>query len=191
MIALFGGSFDPIHHGHLLVAQAAVEALEIDELRLMPVRGQPLKRGGHAASADERADMIRLAIAGEPRMALETAELDRPGPSYTVDTLRALAAREPGQRFIVLLGADAAADLGAWREAERIPELARIVVFDRPGAPPVASPLVWRTVAVPAVAISATTIRRRVQAGQSIRYWVPDAVAEFIVAHRLYLDGRE
>ena len=115
--------------------------------------------------------------------------MDRPGPSYTVDTLRALRSREPGQDFTLVVGADATRELDQWREAAALPALARIVAVARPGAPRPASALVQRVVEVPAVDLSATQIRRRVAEGRSIRYLVPDAVAEFIAIHGLYRDG--
>jgi nicotinate-nucleotide adenylyltransferase len=123
-----------------------------------------------------------------PDFGVERIELDRPGPSYTVDTLLALRAREPDARLTLLLGADAAAELGAWHRAAELPGLARIVVFARPGAPVPVSPLISAAIEVPALEISATEIRRRVRTGRPIRYWVPDAVAEYVVRHRLYLD---
>jgi nicotinate-nucleotide adenylyltransferase len=187
-IGLLGGSFDPVHHGHLIVAQVAAEALGLDELRFMPAREQPFKRGRHAAPAADRAAMLELAVAGVPGFAVERAELERPGPSYSVDTLKALRAREPETAFTLLLGADAALELEAWHRAAELPRLARIAVFARPGTPIPASPLIAATVEVPAVEISATEIRRRVRTGRPIRYWVPDAVAEYVARHRLYLD---
>jgi nicotinate-nucleotide adenylyltransferase len=185
VIGLFGGSFDPIHHGHLLAAQAAVEGLELDELRFVPARQQPFKTGGHGADGDDRAAMIERAVAEEPRFSLERCELNRAGPSYTIDTLRHLRAREPGAEFVLLVGSDAAAELSKWREAAAIPDLARVVVFERAGTPVAAHP----AVRVPAVEISATEIRRRVREGRSIRWWVPAPVADYIAARRLYLDG--
>jgi nicotinate-nucleotide adenylyltransferase len=187
-IGLLGGSFDPVHHGHLIVGRIAAEALGLDELRFVPAREQPFKQGRHGAPAADRAAMLDLAVAGAPGFAVERLELDRPGPSYTVDTLRALRARHPGAQLTLLLGADAAAELDAWHRAEELPGLARIVVFGRPGAPMPATPLITGAVEVPAIEISATEIRARVRAGQPIRYWVPDAVAEYIARHRLYLD---
>jgi nicotinate-nucleotide adenylyltransferase len=187
-IGLLGGSFDPVHHGHLIVARVAQETLGLDELRFLPAREQPFKRGRHGASAADRAVMLELAIAGSPGFALERAELERPGPSYTVDTLEALRAQEPDARFTLLLGADAAAELGAWHRAPDVPKLARIVVFGRPGTPVPASPLIAASIEVPNVDISATEIRRRARAGLPVRYWVPDPVAEYMVRHRLYLD---
>jgi len=187
-IGLLGGSFDPVHHGHLIVAQVAAEALGLDQLRFVPAREQPFKRGRHAAPAADRAAMLDLAVAGTPGFGVERAELERPNPSYTVETLQTLRSREPGVEFTLLLGADAAVELSAWHRAGELPGLARIVVFARPGTPVPASPLIAASVEVPAVEISATEIRRRVRAGLPIRYWVPEAVAEYVVRHRLYLD---
>jgi nicotinate-nucleotide adenylyltransferase len=132
--------------------------------------------------------MLALAVAGALGVEVERAELERPGPSYTVDTLRAVRGREPGVELTLLLGADAAAELPGWREAEALSGLARIVVFARPGATVPRSPLIDRVIGVPSVDISATEIRRRVREGLPVRYWVPDAVAEYVTRHRLYLD---
>lgn len=187
MIGLFGGSFDPIHHGHLVVAQVVVEALALEQLRFVPAREQPFKAGRHSASPADRARMVAAAIAGEPRFALEPLELERTGPSYTVDTLRALRAREPAAEFALLVGADAAAELPLWREAAALPGLATLVVLTRPGAVVPALPWPVRVVPVPAIEISATAIRARVAAGRSIRYWVPDPVARIIQDGELYL----
>jgi nicotinate-nucleotide adenylyltransferase len=187
-VGLLGGSFDPVHHGHLIVGRVAAESLGLDELRFVPAREQPFKLGRHAAPASDRVAMLDLAVAGTAGFAVERVELDRPGPSYTVDTLLALRAREPGSEITLLLGADAAADLGAWHRVGELPALARIVVFARPGTSVPVSPLIAAVVTVPAIEISATEIRRRVRSGQPIRYWVPEAVAEYVARHRLYLD---
>ena len=183
-VGLLGGSFDPVHHGHLVVARALREALGLDAVRLVPAGEQPFKAGRHAASPRDRAAMVALGVAGEPGLACETAEVDRPGPSYTVDTLRDLAERAPATEWYLCVGADAAVDLPTWHEAARIPELATIVVFRRPGAVPPPGPYVRSE--VPQLDISATDIRARVAAGRSIRYLVPDPVADYIATHRLY-----
>jgi nicotinate-nucleotide adenylyltransferase len=188
MVGLFGGSFDPVHHGHLIVARVAAEALGLDSLRFVPAREQPFKRGLHGAPAADRAAMLELAVAACPGFAVERAELERPGPSYTVDTLRELHSRAPGVRLTLLLGADAANELEAWHQAAEIPALADVVVFARAGSAVPASPLIARRIEVPAIEISATEVRRRVREGRSIRYWVPDPVAEYVTRHRLYLD---
>jgi len=183
--ALFGGSFDPVHLGHLVVAEAAAEVLGA-RVRLMPAREQPFKRGAAAATPAQRAEMLDLAVRGNPRLSVERIELELATPSYTVHTLRALAEREPGNRFTLLLGADAARELPAWHEAGALPGLADVVVFARPGQAPAREPGVQRVIDVPALDVSATEIRRRVAEGRSIRYLVPDAVREYIVAHGLY-----
>ncbi|MGH7537571.1 MAG: nicotinate (nicotinamide) nucleotide adenylyltransferase [Gemmatimonadales bacterium] len=185
MDALFGGSFDPVHLGHLVVAEAVADALDA-RVRLMPAREQPFKRAAHGATPEQRTDMLELAVAGNPRMAVEPIELGLPAPSYTVRTLRALAEREPGNRFTLLLGADAARDLADWYEVEALPGLAELVVFARPGWVVPDHGLLGRVVEVPAVDISATQLRRRVADGRSIRYLVPDAVRDYIAAHGLY-----
>src|SRR5262249_43998304 len=172
--------FDPVHNGHLIVGQVAAEALGLETLRFVPAREQPFKQGRHGASAADRAAMLELAVAETPGLSVERMELERPGPSYTVDTLRALRARDPGIELILLLGADVAADLPAWREADEIPRLARVVVFARPGSEVPSLPAISDTVRVPAIDISATSIRQRVREGRSIRHWVPDPVAEYV-----------
>ncbi len=188
MIGLFGGSFDPVHHGHLIVGQVAAEKLKLDSLRFMPAREQPFKVGLHRTSSEHRAAMLSLAVSGSAGLSVEMIELSRPGPSFTVDTLRQLRTREPGASFVLLVGADAAADLPAWKEADRLPGLARIVLFKRPGSSVPHIPGIGDSVEVPAIEISATEVRRRARNRQSLRYWVPESVAEFIAAHQLYLD---
>ena len=185
-VGLFGGSFDPIHHGHLITARSALEQLELDEVRFVPAREQPFKVGQHQASAMHRARMVELAIAGEAGFRLERTELDHTGPSFTVDTLRALSAAEPDSQWVLLLGDDAARDLPKWREPDVVAKLARIAVFARPGSQPAQLDGMWRRIAVPLVEISATDVRRRMREGLSIRYRVPDAVAAYAAAHGLY-----
>ena len=187
MDALFGGSFDPVHLGHLVVAESVADALgEGATVRFLPAREQPFKRAAHQATPAQRAEMLELAAAGNPRLGVERVELGLPVPSYTVRTLRALAEREPGNRFTLLLGADAAQDLAAWWEVEALPGLADVAVFARPGAAVPRHPLIGRVLEVPAIALSATEVRERVRRGKSIRYLVPEAVREYIAARGLY-----
>jgi nicotinate-nucleotide adenylyltransferase len=183
--ALFGGSFDPVHLGHLVVAEAAADTLGC-RVRFVPALEQPFKRAAHVATGAQRAEMLALAAAGNARFSVEAIELSLPAPSYTVRTLRALLEREPGNRFTLLIGADAARELSSWYEAEALPQLADVVVFARPGWEVPSHPLITRVVDVPAVALSATDIRARVRAGRSIRYLVPDAVREYVAARGLY-----
>ena len=186
MIGLLGGSFDPVHHGHLIAGQALLEQLGLSELRFVPAFDQPLKGGRHGAVAADRVAMVELAVQGARGFAVERVEVERAGRSYTVETLRQLRAREPGARFVLLIGRDALLDLPQWREAAMLRELAEVVAFGRAGRPAEPTPLVDRRVDVPAVDISSTEIRRRVAAGLSIRYWVPDAVERFITERGLY-----
>jgi nicotinate-nucleotide adenylyltransferase len=180
--ALFGGSFDPVHMAHLIVAEAAAEALGAGAtVRFLPAREQPFKQGGHHATPEQRAAMLDLAVAGNPRLGVERVELGLPTPSYTVRTLRAL-----GNRHTLLLGADASRDLADWWEVEALPGLADVVVFARPGAEIPRHPLITRVISVPEIDLSATEVRARVKQGRSIRYLVPDAVRAYIVAHGLY-----
>jgi nicotinate-nucleotide adenylyltransferase len=183
---LLGGSFDPVHHGHLIAADSAAEALALERVLFVPCARQPLKDAGPVAAPGDRAAMLRAAIAGHLRFGLETLELQRPAPSYTVDTIRALRQRWPGERLVLLLGADAAADLPRWREAAEVARLAEVAVLTRPGCPDGAVPLARHVVATPAIEISARDIRARCLAGKSIRYLVPDAVADYIERNGLY-----
>ena len=183
---ILGGTFDPVHNAHLAMARAALDHLGLDNLLFIPT-GRTRYRLPSATAGRDRAAMLRLAIEDQPRFGVDERELQPDATGYTVDTLRALRGREPGVDFVLLVGADAAADLGAWREAEEIPRLARVVTFGRPGAEPAAGPMIWRTVAVPTVDISATDVRTRVRTGRSIRWLVPDAVDRYIAAERLYL----
>jgi nicotinate-nucleotide adenylyltransferase len=185
-IGIFGGSFDPVHVGHLIVAAEAARALHLSEIRLVPVREHPFKQGRHAAGAEQRLAMARLAVAEDPRFVVDDRECRRPGPSYTIDTLRALRAEMPTAELFLLLGSDSAQQLSAWRDAQVVPTLATVVELTRPGAEPSRQPGVVRTLEVPAIDVSATVLRERVRRGESIRYFVPDAVAAYIAAHGLY-----
>lgn len=185
MPALFGGSFDPVHLGHLAAAEAAADQLAMP-VRFLPAREQPFKRGGHVARPEQRAEMLELAVAGNPRLGVERIELGLPAPSYTVRTLRALAERDRGTRYTLLLGADAAADVPAWHEADALSALADLVVFARAGVPLPGGSAGLRRIDVPAMEVSATQVRALVAQGRSIRYLVPDAVREYIAAHGLY-----
>ena len=174
-----------MHVGHLIVAEAAADALQA-RVRFLPAKEQPFKRAGLVATPEQRADMLGLAVRGNPRFSVERIELELTAPSYTVVTLRTLAQRERGNRFTLLLGADAARELPGWYEVEALPGLADVVVFARPGESLPRHPLIGRVIDVPAVDVSATLVRARVARGASIRYLVPDAVRDYIARHGLY-----
>ena len=186
-LGVFGGSFDPPHLGHLLAASDAAQALRLDRVLWIPSAVHPLKRDRVRAAPDVRLEMVRAAIAGDPRFEADDLELRRAGPSYTVDTLRELRARHPGAELFFLVGADIPRELPAWKEPEEVVRLARLVVVSRTGETvPEDLPYAARAVHVTRTDVSATEIRRRVAAGETIRYLVPEAVRAVIERERLY-----
>ena len=198
-LGIFGGSFDPIHQGHLILAENCREQAGLDRILFIPAAQSPLKQNGPHASDSERLEMLRLAIAGHEAFAIEELEIARGGTSYTADTLEHLARQYPQDELFLLLGADAAADLPRWHEPARILELALPLFVQRPGSPPLdlaalaslISPerleRVRQTrIAMPQIEISSSDIRRRIAAGHSIRYLTPRAVEKFIETAGLY-----
>lgn len=190
-VGILGGTFNPPHLAHLLAAQAVAEALDLDRVVLIPTARHAFK-GDSDASPVDRARMVELAVAGDPLLDADRIEVDRGGTSYAVDTLRELRERAPDTRLHLVIGRDNLAELDRWREAERLPELAEIVVITR-GAPPGGEsapelPFGGRGtfVPVPALEISSTAVRRRVREGRTIRYWVPAAVEAYIHERGLY-----
>ncbi len=184
-LVVFGGSFDPIHHGHLIVAGAAREELDADSVRLVPTGQQPFKVGRHRAPASDRLAMVALAVDGRTDLVADPCEVNRDGPSYTVDTLRAYVERFPGARMSLAVGLDAIALFDSWREPAEIRSLAEVVALVRLGED-VPRGLAARVVTVPRIDISSTEVRERVRRGRSIRYWVPESVDRYIAAHALY-----
>ncbi len=187
MIGILGGTFDPIHLAHLRIAEEAREALALQRVLFVPAADPPWKRGQAAAFAD-RLEMVRLATAANPAFEACDVEAARPGPSYTVDTLRELSRRLPGQRLWFILGADAFAGIERWHEAEALYALAAFCVVARPGhevrePPPGCEVRVLRGTALE---ISASDVRERAARGASLRYLIPDAVIDHILKHRLY-----
>jgi len=182
-IGVFGGTFDPVHVGHLAIALAALESVPLDRVLFVPVRRSPLKDRDPLASIADRVTMLEAAIANEPRFAISRAELEREGVSYTVDTLEQL--RPQGALFLIL-GSDALADLERWRAPDRIRELATILVAARPGAPEPDAMHRARAFDAPRLDISSRELRARAARGMSLRYLVPDAVWEHIKKRGLY-----
>jgi nicotinate-nucleotide adenylyltransferase len=182
-IGVFGGTFDPVHVGHLAIALAALESVPLDRVLFVPARRSPLKDRDPLATVADRVTMLEAAIAGEPRFALSRVELERDGVSYTVDTLEAL--RSQGELFLIL-GSDALADLARWRAPDRIRELATILVAARPGAPEPDPVHRARAFDAPRLDISSRELRARAARGMSLRYLVPDAVWEHIKKRSCY-----
>ena len=191
-LGIFGGTFDPVHHGHLIVAEAVRESVGLDRIMFVPTLISPHKQDAQPAPAAERLAMLREAVRANAFFEVLDIEIERGGVSYTVDTIRALGEMHPQDAFYLLIGADNLAEFGTWRDPAEILRRVTLVVMDRPGFPPGVGepPLPERTIRcrVPAIDISGTDIRRRVKEGLPISYLVPPPVARFIGRHRLYRD---
>jgi nicotinate-nucleotide adenylyltransferase len=195
-VGVLGGTFDPVHIGHLLLAESAREELGLERVVFMPA-GRPWRKASREVSpAEHRLAMLRLAVAGNDAFEVSTIEVEREGPTYTVETLEELRRRDPGAALFFIVGEDALADLPNWREPQRILQLATVAVAGRTAEGPnlrqaeaMMPGLVARAVwlRMPIIEISATGIRERVRLGLSIRYRVPAAVEAYIREHRLYV----
>jgi nicotinate-nucleotide adenylyltransferase len=190
-IGLFGGTFDPPHHAHLALARSALQALQLDELRWIPA-GDPWQKSRAVTPAQHRAAMVALAIAGERRFVLDRSEIDRSGPSYTLDTVRALRAAHPEAELCLVIGQDQYAGLHTWHGWEELLRTVVLAVAARAGTVVAARPEVLRephrVVPLPPMDIAATDIRARVARGEPIGHLVPPEVARYIDSHRLYRD---
>jgi nicotinate-nucleotide adenylyltransferase len=188
-IGLFGGSFDPVHNAHLALARIALHELRLDQLRWVPA-GNPWQKARHPTPAVHRLAMLRLAIAGEPRFAIDECELKREGPSYTLDTVRELQAATPDAQWFLLIGQDQYRNLHTWFGVQQLLQRVTLVVAQRPGSADDADARVRAAprvlLALPPMDVSATEIRARAAAGQDISSLVPPAVAQYIHQHRLY-----
>ena len=184
-LGLLGGSFNPVHHAHLVIAERAAEALRLDRVLFIPAAVSPLKRPGDLAPARHRWAMLRLALGGNPLFRACDLEIRRGGISYTVDTLRELK-RRTGARLFLVVGADALNLFPLWKEAGEVRRLATLVAAARPGHRPRLRMPKRHIVDVPLLEISGTLIRDRVRKGRSIRYLVPDAVERYIRRKGLY-----
>ncbi len=197
-LGVMGGSFDPLHLGHLIMAETALEVLRLDKVLFVPAGRQPLKLGRSVTPAEHRVAMVELAIRDNPGFALSRVDVDRQEPSYTAETIKLLRA-EWGQpdtlAMWLIMGADSLVTFPRWRDPGAILSLCRLAVVRRPGSsvdmtllraelPGIESALDW--VEGPLIGISATDLRRRVSEGRSIRYRVPEAVRQYIEANRLY-----
>lgn len=187
-LGLYGGSFDPVHLGHLLVAQAALEELKLDRLHFIPAAQSPFKPGQHPAPAIARLRMLRLALAGQPSIEVDEQETLRSGISYSIDTVRDYTARFPDAELFWLIGADHVPSLPRWRDADQLARLAQFVVIPRPGSPPAQLPAPWRLRELQGfpLALSSSEIRGRVRDGRSVRHLVPASVEEMILSEHLY-----
>jgi nicotinate-nucleotide adenylyltransferase len=189
-LAIFGGSYDPPHIGHLLVAVDAAEQLALDRVVFVPAATQPLKAGRAVASAEQRVAMVRLLVEGDARLDVSTVEVDRAGLSFTVDTLAHFAERQPQASRFLLLGDDVLASFEQWKEPRRILGLAQVVLLEREGQqsalPSVMEGANVQRLRQRRIDVSSTEIRERIRTGKSVRGMVTDGVAEYIGRAGLY-----
>jgi len=181
-IAIYGGTFDPIHHAHLILACEAIKTLDLDKVILVPAAISPLKKAAPVASGEVRLAMVQAAVKGEPKFEVDQCELLRPPPSYTIDTVKEIRRRECDASIYCLIGEDNVGQLSRWHRFAELEKIVRFVVLDRSGKQPShCYPLIHRR-----LDISATEIRRRVAQRESIRYFVPESVDEIIQREKLY-----
>ena len=200
-IGIFGGTFDPVHLGHLLIAQQALEQFSLTQIRWIPAATAPHEQLKNSSPAMHRLAMLQLAICGNPQFVCDDCELKRGGKSYTIDTLKELAGKFPESEFVLLIGADSLREFSKWRSPDEICRMARVVVVHRGGQQPVELTLLTQflptpkpveqlqrehLLIMPQVEISSSDIRQRVQQARSIRYQVPAAVEAYIAEHNLY-----
>ncbi|SRR6266496_583557 len=181
-IAIYGGTFDPIHHGHLILAREALETLHLQKVIFVPAAVSPFKRSGPVASGEIRLSMLRAATKDEIGFAVDDCELRRPPPSYTIDTVEDIQCRERDAEIYCLIGEDNVTELAKWHRFAELAKIVRFVVLDRTGRPSNYS----YEVICRRIDISATEIRNRVASGKSIRYFVPQAVEDIIRHEKLY-----
>src|SRR6266536_3989744 len=183
-IAIYGGTFDPVHHAHLILARDALETLGVDEVIFVPAAISPLKKAAPIASSESRLAMLRAAVKGESRFSVEDCELRRPPPSYTIDTVEEVRRRNNDAAIYCLIGEDNVDTLTKWHRFAELEKMVHFVVLDRRGQP---ASHCYRVIDRK-IDISATEIRTRVASGRSIRYLVPSTVEEIIRREKLYME---
>ena len=196
-LGIYGGTFDPIHYGHLLLAERCREELQLDEVWFIPAGSPPHKQGRVMTPAKARAEMVEFAVSGFPEFRVSRIEMERGGTSYTVQTLEQIKAADLTRELFLLMGADSIAELATWKAPARILELSQVVAVNRAGESPDLSSLqsllnqtgrTVRTVEMPAMGVSASEIRSRVAQSQSIRFLTPRPVEMYIRQHKLYAE---
>ena len=197
---IFGGTFDPIHIAHLAVAEAARDTFDLRRVLFIPAAQPPHKPGRDITAVEHRLAMVEAAVAANPAFEVSRLEVERAGPSYTVDTLAALREASPGERLALILSAESFAELPTWHEPRRILDLADLIVAPRDGYADADrdlgpskfpdAPAAIEFLDGPHIRLSASEIRHRAAEGRSVRYLVPDAVAAYIGDHGLYQDNR-
>lgn len=190
-VGIFGGTFDPIHLGHLILAEQAREMASLDQVWFIPAAEPPHKLDKQITTAAHRVQMVHLAVQHHPCFHLSTMELEREGPSYTYDTLQVLRESHPGDQFYLLVGADMVKDLPNWYKIKEILQFVQVIGLGRPGVEVENLPLMvqkrlhWIPDAIE-INISSTEIRQRLRQGKSVRYLIPESVYQYVREHRLY-----
>jgi nicotinate-nucleotide adenylyltransferase len=193
-LGLFGGTFDPIHVGHLVLAEQCREACALDRVWFVVAGAPPHKKGERTPVAD-RLEMARIAVAGHPAFEVSEIEANRPGPHYSIETLAAVRAQRPKDELFFLIGADSLADLPLWRQPDQIARIATIVAVNRPGIDPEVTATLpdfgpgafpIRVVNIPPLGVASHDLRRRLMEGRSVRYLIPRGVEAYIEANGLY-----
>ncbi|WP_372454070.1 nicotinate-nucleotide adenylyltransferase [Occultella gossypii] len=190
-VGIMGGTFDPIHHGHLVAASEVADEFGLDEVVFVPTGAQPFKLDRDVSVAEHRYLMAVVATASNPRFTVSRVDIDRPGVTYTIDTLRDLHAAYPGAELFFITGADALSQIMQWKDVAELLKLAHFVGVTRPGHDLTAEELPpgeYSLLEIPAMAISSTDCRQRVIADKPVWYLVPDGVVQYIGKHRLYKD---
>lgn len=201
-LGIFGGTFDPVHYGHLMVAESCREQLRLDEVRWIPAASPPHKPGVRITDGHARADMLELAVSGYADFKVDRRELKRSGPSFTVDTLKEIHGEFPSAELFLLIGADSLRDFLTWRDPSQIADMATIVACNRPGVAAISTDQVERWVGsnlasrvipvqIPGTDLSATDLRNRAKNGQSLRFRTPRAVEAYLLQHKLYAASQQ
>jgi nicotinate-nucleotide adenylyltransferase len=198
-VGVFGGTFDPVHLAHLILAEQCREQAALDQVLFVPAASPPHKQHRAVTPFAQRVEMLSLAVSGNSAFRIDELEKDRPGPSYTVDTLTQLHAARPGDELFFILGTDSLRDLATWYQPRRILELAGLVINEREGSPPIPEselraalqlgasfPLRMQMIDAPLIAVSSHDIRGRIAEGRSVRYMIPRAVEAYIAEKGLY-----
>lgn len=190
-LGVMGGSFDPIHNGHLVAANEVASALGLSQVIFVPT-GQPWQKQ-NVSDSEHRFNMTKLAIANNPKFSISRVDIDRAGPTYAVDTVADIQALNPGVEIIFITGADSIADIFNWSQPERLLKLAKFIGVTRPGhnlAVPLGAEGSVSLLEIPALAISSTDIRERVRLGKPVRYLMPDSVIDYIATNNLYQETK-
>lgn len=187
-IGILGGTFNPIHLGHLILAEQAHDRLSLDKVIFIPTYLPPHKSGKGVLSAEHRLNMVKLATKGNPHFEVSDVEIQREGKSYSIDTLKHIKEKYPESKIYFLIGQDIVSDLKTWKDIDEVLKLAVFVVFNRKGYPQVESEVPCRSLEMPVIDVSSTFLRKNIRSGHSVKYLLPDAVEKYLEKEKLFKD---